>query len=287
MIKKNQIIHNTFFCIFLFCFILLVFFPFYWMVNTSMKTENQLMMTPATLVPLDHISMKFLPSSINYQAVLKNTLFLHSIANSIIVAGVVTLVSLLLGSFSAYALGKLYFRGKKIILYLILTMTMFPRVSVLSGLYSVIRFLHISAIQSMILSYFLFTLPFTVWVMTSYYRQLPSSLLEAAYVDGATPFQSFFDILLPLTIPAAVTTGLLAFIAAWNEYLFALTFSSVSPKSRTIPVAIAMFSGTVSRQYPFGEIMAASVVITLPLLILVIVFQKKLVAGLTSGAIKQ
>lgn len=263
-----------------------VFFPFYWAINTSLKTESQLFMTPTTFVPLNPQTQEISLFWGNYTAIFRNKTFLKSIYNSAILASSVTLLSLLFGSFAAFALAKLNFRGKQLSLYLILAMTMFPQISVLAGLYSVMTLLHIGPRLELILSYLLFTLPFTVWVMTNYYKQIPSSILQAAYVDGATPLQTFRFILLPLTVPSAVTTGLLAFIAAWNEYLFALTFTLVTPFSRTIPVAISLFTGEVSRQQPYGEIMAASVVITIPLLILVVLFQKKLMEGLTSGAVK-
>jgi trehalose/maltose transport system permease protein len=165
-------------------------------------------------------------------------------------------------------------------------MTMFPQVAVLTGLYAVIRALNLPAIPSMILSYMLFTLPFTVWVMTSFFQGLPNELMQSAQVDGATPFQTFYMILLPLTLPALVTTGLLAFINAWNEYLFALTFTTIEPDARTVPVVIALFTGEIARQEPFGEIMAAAVLVTIPLLALVLIFQNKIVAGLTAGAVK-
>jgi trehalose/maltose transport system permease protein len=202
------------------------------------------------------------------------------------VATSVTLLSLLIGAFAGFALGKLRFKGKKLSLYLILSMTMFPQVAVLTGLYAVILNLGISAIPSMILSYMLFTLPFTVWVLTAFFQALPDDLLQSAQVDGATPFQSFRMILLPLTAPALVTTGLLAFIAAFNEYLFALTFTTIEPNARTVPVAIALFSGEIARQEPFGEIMAAAVLVTIPLILLVLIFQKRIVGGLTAGAVK-
>ena len=163
---------------------------------------------------------------------------------------------------------------------------MFPQVAVLTGLYAVIRTLNLDAIPSMILSYLLFTLPFTTWVMTSFFEGLPTELMQSAQVDGATPFQTFYKILLPLTMPALVTTGLLAFITAWNEYLFALTFTTIEPNARTVPVAIALFTGQVSFQEPFGEIMAAAIVVTIPLLLLVLIFQQRIVAGLTAGAVK-
>jgi trehalose/maltose transport system permease protein len=260
-------------------------FPFYWAVNSSLKTEPQLQMTPATMVPR-RPGGGFAPSLRNYAAVFSNPNFMRGLANSAVVAVSTTLLALTVGSFAAFALGKLRFRGKTPSLYVILAMTMFPQVAVLTGLYAVIRTLGISAIPGMILSYLLFTLPFTVWVMTSFFKGLPNSLLQSAQVDGATPFQSFYLILLPLTAPALVTTGLLAFIAAWNEYLFALTFTSIEPAARTVPVVIALFTGQVSRQEPFGEIMAAAVIVTVPLIVLVFVFQRKIVAGLTAGAVK-
>jgi trehalose/maltose transport system permease protein len=254
-------------------------FPFYWAVNTSLKTEGDLVQPPATLIPRQF-------TLDNYKNVFRDPAYVRGLVNSIVVAATVTSISLLVGAFAAYALGKLRFRGKTPSLYLILSMTMFPQVSVLAGLYAVITTLNLPAIPGMILSYMIFTLPFTVWVMTGFFRDLPIELLQAAQVDGATPFQAFRRVLLPLTAPAIVTTGLLAFIAAWNEYLFALTFTSVEPSARTVPVAIALFAGAVARQEPFGEIMAGSVIATIPLVLLVLIFQNRIVAGLTAGAVK-
>ena len=261
-------------------------FPFYWMVNSALKTEAQLQMTPATFVPRDPATLGISISLQNFAAVFRNVKFRQGIWNSVIVAGTTTVIALVVGSFAAFALGKLHFRGKTPSTYIILAMTMFPQISVLSGLYALMNWLNISAVPFMILSYMIFTLPFTVWVQTSFFKGLPTSLLQAAYVDGASPFQTFYMILLPLTAPALVTTGLLAFIAAWNEYLFALTFTSVQPAARTVTVAIALFTGEISRQEPFGEIMAAGVVVTIPLILLVLIFQRQIMAGLTAGAVK-
>ena len=261
-------------------------FPFYWMINSALKNEAQLQMTPATFVPRDPTTQGISFSWTNFRAVFQNTKFMTGIWNSIIVAGVSTFIALVFGSFAAFALGKLHFRGKEPAMYTILAMTMFPQIGVLSGLYALMNWLGIPALPFMILSYMMFILPFTVWVQTSFFESLPVTILQAAYVDGASPFQTFYLILLPLTAPALVTTGLLAFISAWNEYLFALTFTSVEPAARTVTVAIALFTGEVSRQEPFGEIMAAGVIVTIPLLILVLIFQKKIIAGLTAGAVK-
>lgn len=286
MIKKKLHFKNIVFMFLLAILFINVFFPFYWAVNTSLKEENQLLMIPTTFLPRDPQTNAISFFWGNYSAIFQNKTFLLSIWNSAVLAFSVTLLSLVFGSFAAFSLAKLRFKGKKISLYVILAMTMFPQISVLSGLYTVMSVLKIAPRLQLILSYLLFTLPFTVWVMTSYYKQISSSILQAAYVDGATPFQTFMFVLFPLTIPSAITTGLLAFIAAWNEYLFALTFTLATPSSRTIPVAIALFTGEVSRQQPYGEIMAASVVITIPLLILVVLFQKKLMEGLTAGSVK-
>jgi len=283
--RSKKIISKTIFYIIIVVIFVYMLFPFYWALNSSFKSENQLMQTPATFVPRDaegNISFYFE----NYKAIFRNSTFVLSILNSTLVAGLTTFIALLIGSFAAFALGKLRFKGKKITLYMILAMTMFPQVTVLSGLYAMITTLGLSARPSMIITYLIFTLPFTTWVLTSFFKELPVEIMQSAQVDGATPFQTFYMILLPLTAPALVTTGLLSFIAAWNEYLFALTFTSVEPAARTIPVAIALFSGEVARQEPFGEIMAAAITVTIPVVILVLIFQRKIVAGLTAGAVK-
>jgi len=191
------------------------------------------------------------------------------------------------GSFAAYALGRLQFRGRTLMLYAVLAMTMFPQISILSGVFSIVNQLGLFGSQAaLIATYPLITLPFTVWTLTSFFRGLPGELEQAGLVDGANAFQTFYMILLPLTAPALVTTGLLAFIAAWNEYLFALTFTFINQSARTVTVAIALFTGQVSRQEPIAEIMAASVVVTIPLIILVLIFQRRIVEGLTAGAVK-
>jgi trehalose/maltose transport system permease protein len=173
------------------------------------------------------------------------------------------------------------------LLYVMLSMTMFPQISILSGLYTIVREVGVFGTPfALILTYPVFTLPFTIWVMTSFFRGLPAEIEQAAIVDGATPFQTFYMILLPLTAPALVTTGLLAFVRSWNEYLFALNFTITEPSAQTAPVVIAQFSGTVSRQEPIAEIMAAAMVVTIPLVILVLVFQNRIVDGLTAGAVK-
>ena len=261
-------------------------FPFYWAINSSFKSEAMLAMTPATLVPRQPITNDVIFYPNNYQEVLTNPAFLRAILNSAIVALTVTALALAIGSFAGFALGKLRYQGKSVTMYIILAMTMFPQIAVLTGLYAIITNLGIQAIPSMIVTYLLFSLPFTAWVLTAFFRELPLEIMQSAQVDGASPFQTFYMILLPLTAPALVTTGLLTFIGAWNEYLFALTFTSVAPEARTLPVIIANFPAQAIRQTPFGQIMAAGIISSIPLIILVFAFQRRIVAGLTAGAVK-
>ncbi len=276
--SKNPVMRVLFWAVVILIFVYLLF-PFYWAVNSSLKNENELVVTPATLWPQN-------PTLQNYESVFSNSQFTRGLMNSVIVAVSTVVLSLVFGSLAAYALGKLRFPGRQMWLYLILAMTMFPAISILAPLYGIIRTLRLDPLVGIVLTYMIFTLPFTVWVLTSFFRALPGELLQAAEVDGATPFQAFYKVLLPLTTPALVTTGLLAFINAWNEYLFALTYTSTAIEDRTVPVAIALFTGRVSRQEPFGEIMAAAVVVTIPLIVLVLIFQRRIVQGLTAGAVK-
>jgi trehalose/maltose transport system permease protein len=198
----------------------------------------------------------------------------------------VVAISLFLGLTAAYALGRIQFRGRAALLLTILGVSMFPQVAVLSGMFQLIRSLGLyNNIAGLVLAYMIFTLPFTVWVLTTFIRELPKELEEAAIMDGATPWTILTKVFMPLMGPALVTTGLLAFIAAWNEFLFALTFTLTNNK-RTVPVGIALMSGSSQHELPWGNIMAASVIVTLPLIILVLIFQRRIVSGLTAGAVK-
>jgi len=169
-----------------------------------------------------------------------------------------------------------------------LSMTIFPQIAILGALYTLISRYHLyNSLKALILSYLIFTLPFTIWVLTSFMRGLPRDLEEAAYVDGATPLQVFYKVLLPLIAPGLVTTGLLAFIAAWNEFLYALSFTN-TPDKHTVPVAITQFVGKSGStfQVPWGQIMAATVIVTVPLIVATLVLQRRILAGLTAGAVK-
>jgi trehalose/maltose transport system permease protein len=256
-------------------------FPFYWVVRSSFTPEVNLFQTPIQYLP-SH------PTLANYRGALSANFFTHALLNSTIVAGSVTLLSLAIGSSAAFALGRFRFHGRSFVLYLVLSMTIFPQIAILGALYTTItKFNLYDTLGALIFTYLIFTLPFTIWVLTSFMRALPGDLEEAAYVDGATPLQVFWKVLLPLIAPGLVTTGLLAFISAWNEYLYALSFIQ-SPNHYTVPLAITSFVSNTGSAFavPWGQIMAATVIVTLPLLILVLVLQKRIIAGLTAGAVK-
>lgn len=251
--------------------------PFAWAVLTSFRRSSDLGLSPGNFI--------LAPSTLdNYRQVLANPSFQKGFLLSLLVASGSVIISLLLGSFAAYALGRFKFRGKQIIMYVILAVSVFPQIAVLGGLFTLIRSMGLyNNPLGLILSYLIFTIPFTVWVLTSFVRDIPGELEEAALVDGASPLQTLFQVLFPVMMPALVTTGLLAFINAWNEYLFALTFTS---SNRTVPVVIANYSGASQYDNPWGPIMAASIVVTIPLIALVLIFQRNIVSGLTAGAVK-
>ncbi len=252
-------------------------FPFYYAVLTSFRSGTDLFRVAYWPAGLD-LS--------NYAAVFERQPFGRNILNSLAVACAVVALSLLLGVTAAYAFGRVAFRGRTLLLFTILAVSMFPQVAVLSGMFELIRSLGLyNSLPGLVLANLMLTLPFTVWVLTTFMRELPREIEEAAFVDGATPWITVRRVFLPLMAPAAVTTGLLAFIAAWNEFLFALTFT-LTNEQRTVPVAIALMGGSTAYELPWGVIMAASVIVTLPVIALVLVFQRRIVAGLTSGAVK-
>jgi trehalose/maltose transport system permease protein len=256
---------------------LFALFPFYYAVLTSLRTGTDL------------FRVAYLPRGLdfsNYGAVFEQQPFGRNILNSVTVATAVVALSLLIGVTAAYAFGRVAFRGRTLLLVTILAVSMFPQVAVLSGMFELIRWLGIyNTLPGLMLANLMLTLPFTVWVLTTFMRELPREIEDAALVDGATPWITVRRIFLPMMAPAAVTTGLLAFIAAWNEFLFALTFT-LTNEQRTVPVAIALMSGSSAYELPWGVIMAASVIVTLPVIGLVLAFQRKIVAGLTAGAVK-
>ncbi len=230
---KKALLRLGFWCL-IGVLLLYAVFPFYYAIVTSLKPSSALFEVSYWI---DN------PDFSNYAAVLHQASFLRAIGNSLVVALCVVTLALFLSLTAAYALGRVKFRGRGTVLMLVLGVSMFPQVAVLSGLFEVIRALGLyNTSWALILSYTIFTLPFTVWVLTTFMGQLPHELEEAAIMDGASPWVTLTRVLVPLLWPALVTTGLLAFIAAWNEFLFALTFT-LTDTQRTVPVAIALISG--------------------------------------------
>ena len=252
-------------------------FPFYWAVVSSLETGSALY----SVAPFPRN-----PAWSNYSGVFREQPFARNILNSVLVASSVVAISLLLAVAASWSLARVEFRGRSTLLFVVLGVSMFPQVAVLSGMFELIRAVGLyNNPLGLTLSYLVFTLPFTTWVLTTFMRELPRELEEAALVDGARPWTVITRVFLPLMGPALVTTGLLAFIAAWNEFLFALTFT-LSNERRTVPVAIALISGASQFELPWGRVMAASVIVTVPLVVLVLVFQRRIVSGLTAGAVK-
>jgi trehalose/maltose transport system permease protein len=277
----GQIISRLLFYLLVIVILFYTLAPFYWALRSSFTGPSELFATPISYFPHK-------PTFDNYAKVFESGDFRRALLNSTIVAGVVTLLALVFGSLAAYAIGRFKFRGRTPVLYLILSMTMFPGIAILGALYALFKqFGLYNTLTALILADLVFTLPFTVWVLSSFFKQMPNALEEAAYVDGATPFQTFYKVLLPLSAPGLVTTGLLAFIGAWNEFLFAVSFTA-TPDKRTVNPAILYFSGASGSSFdiPWGQRMAATVVVTIPIVVLVLIFQRRILAGLTAGAVK-
>jgi trehalose/maltose transport system permease protein len=253
-------------------------YPFLYTVATSFKTGNALFST--TLWPTE-------PTWRNYIQLFEGRQpFGRHLLNSIMVATVTVTIAMLMAITASYALGRINFKGKSALLLAILAVSMFPQVAVLSGMFELMQALGLyNKAIGLVVPYTIFTLPFTVWILTTFMRGLPKELEEAAIMDGCGPLRIIFEVFMPLLAPALVSTGLLAFIGAWNEFLFALTFVS-EDSERTVPVSISLITGATAYEVPWGSIMAASVIVTVPLVVLVLIFQKKIVSGLTAGAVK-
>jgi trehalose/maltose transport system permease protein len=250
--------------------------PFLWQFITSLKPTAELTTLPP-LLPQN-------PTSEHYVSIFEGHPFFRVIANSFVVATSTTVLSLVIGSLAAFALAKLEVKGKGLILAFVLSVSMFPPIVTVSPLYIIIRALRMrDTLLALIITYTTFSLPLTIWVLTSFFRNVPHEIYLASRIDGCTVFQSFYKIILPLSTPGLFATAILVFIFSWNEFLFALTFTS-TVASRTIPVGIALFPGL--HEVPWGEIAAASVVVTIPIIILAFAFQRRIIEGLTAGAIK-
>ncbi len=276
-LSRARLLRRILFYLLITIILIYTLFPFYWAVVSSLKSGSALF--EAHPLPID-------PAWSNYTAVFQEQPFGRNILNSILVSTATVALSLLLAVTAAYAFGRISFRGRLPLLLTFLGVSMFPQVAVLSGMFELIRTLGLyNNLLGLVVSYMIITLPFTVWVSTIIMQEVQKEIEVAALVDVATNWQVFIHIILHLLGPALVRTGLLAFITGWNEFLFALTFT-LTGEMRTVPVAIALISGASAYELPWGRIMAASVIVTVPLVLLVLVFQRKIVAGLTAGAVK-
>jgi multiple sugar transport system permease protein len=257
--------------------VLFCLFPFYWMLNISLKTGPDL--SSAALIPPN-------PTLDNYESIFKDSNFTNGLRNSAIVSLTTTFLSVVFGSFAAYTLARLRVPKKFWILAVILSVSTFPGISIAAPLFKLWTDIGLyNTLIGLIIPNLAFALPLTIYILTSFFREIPKDLEEAALVDGATRFQAFYKVVVPLAAPGMATAAILTFIAAWNEFLFAITLTS-SQAARTVPASIAFFTGSTQFEQPLGTISAASVVISVPLIIMVLLFQKRIVAGLTAGAVK-
>ena len=251
--------------------------PVAWIVSLSLKPSSQL------------TDGKFLPRSTtleNYRAIFEDSQFPSALRNSIGIALISTVLAVTLAMFAAYAIVRLDFPGRKLVLAGALAIAMFPPVSVIGPLFNMWRTLHLfDTWAGLIIPYMTFTLPLAIWTLSAFFREIPWDLDRAARVDGATPFQAFRKVVAPLAAPGVFTSAILVFIFAWNDFLFATSLTSTN-KARTVPAAIAFFTGSSQFEQPTGSIAAASVVVTVPIIIMVLIFQRRIVSGLTSGAVK-
>lgn len=250
--------------------------PVLWQFLTSIKADAELTRIPPILPSR--------PVWQHYEAIFEERLMLRLILNSTFVAACTTLLSVSLGSLCAFAIALLRLRWKMLLLGLVLSVSMFPPIATVSPLYIIIRAAQMrDTWWALIATYTTFSLPLSIWILTNFFRQVPHEIYWAARIDGCTPLQAFRRILLPLSAPGIAAAAILVFIFSWNEFLFALTFTATTA-SRTIPVGIALFPGI--HEVPWGEISAASIVATIPLFILVLLFQRRIIEGLTAGSIK-
>jgi multiple sugar transport system permease protein len=254
--------------------------PVLWLLMLSLKT-------PATIG-----DGRFVPADVtleNYKALFSGGLdspFLRPLINSVVIALVATSVAIVLASFTAYAIARLNFPGKRVILAGALAIAMFPPISIVGPLFDMWRNLGIyDTYLGLIIPYLTFALPLAIYILVAFFREIPWELEQAAQMDGATPYQAFRRIIVPLAAPGMFTAAILVFIFCWNDFVFAITLTS-SKNSQTVPAALAFFTGESQFTAPTGSLAAAAILVTIPIILFVLFFQRRIVAGLTSGAVK-
>jgi multiple sugar transport system permease protein len=254
-------------------------FPLLWMVSLSFKDPNTFRSSTPTFFPKEWVWT-------NYDTVFSDSLFTSALRNSVGIALIATLLSVIVAMFAAYAIARLEFPGKKLLLSMALAIAMFPQAALVGPLFNMWRNLGIyDTWIGLIIPYLTFALPLSIWTMSAFFRQIPWEMEQAAQVDGATAWQAFRKVIVPLAAPGVFTTAILTFFFCWNEFLLAISLTSTD-RARTVPAALSFFTGASQFQSPVTAIMAASVVVTIPVVILVLVFQRRIVAGLTAGAVK-
>lgn len=261
--------------------VLFALIPVLWLISISLKPPDEL------------TDQRFIPQSVsfdNYKSLFEGGIddspFIKPLINSILIALITTAISIVLASFCAYAIARLEFPGKRLILAGALAIAMFPPISTVGPLFDMWRALGLyDTYPGLIIPYLTFSLPLAIYVLVAFFREIPWELEQAAQVDGATPFQAFTKVIVPLAAPGVFTAAILVFIFCWNDFLFAISLTS-SDASRTVPAALAFFTGESSFTAPTGSIAAAAVVVTVPIIVFVLFFQRRIVAGLTAGAVK-
>lgn len=255
-------------------------FPVAWIVSLSLKA------------PSDLTNQRFLPTDVsleNYEQILlgdARDLFLPALRNSVVVAGLSTLLAVVLATFCAYAIARLDFPGKKLILASALGVSIFPVISLVTPLFNVWRSIGLyDTIPGLVIPYMALTLPLSIWVLSAFFREIPWELEQAAQMDGATTWQAFRRVIVPLAAPGVFTTAIIAFFIAWNDFVFGISLTSTNA-ARPVPAALAFFTGESQFVEPTGAVSAAAVVVTVPVVVLVLIFQRRIVSGLTSGAVK-
>jgi multiple sugar transport system permease protein len=269
--------NSALFYVFLFLFVLVSMFPLIWIFKMSIITKSELFASPPTIWPRN-------PTGAEYAQIFGTPAFQKALLNSAIISGVTTVICLFFGSIAAYAIARLRFRFKSPVMTLILAISFFPAVAIIAPLF--VQYSRVGLIDTYwaaIITDVVFALPLTVWLLVAFFRELPKDLEEAAKVDGATTIQAFRKVIVPLAAPGVFTTAILTFIFAWNEFLFATTFL-FTPDTQPVTVVIPNFASQYTVDY--GAQAAAAVVVTVPLVILVLIFQRRIVSGLTAGAVK-
>ena len=254
-------------------------FPLLWMVSLSFKDPNTFRSQTPTFFPSKWVWT-------NYQTVFSDALFTSALRNSIGISLIATLLSVVIAMFAAYAIARMDYPGKKFLLSMALAIAMFPQAALVGPLFNLWREIGLyNTWLGLIIPYLSLTLPLSIWTLTAFFRQIPWEMEQAAQVDGATAWQAFRRVIVPLAAPGVFTTAILTFFFCWNEFLLAISLTSTN-RARTVPAALSFFTGASQFQSPITAIMAASVVVTIPVVLLVLAFQRRIMAGLTAGAVK-